>query len=137
MNDAVFVWLVVVYALLLVFLILVYRRGRRLSTKVHDPAPDGADTMRAALEDWLHQGRIVRVMVQTRTASVAELQVTLLALPAMTPPQLRSTCEALLRERMVRRVIAAWMWQRYRADQRQVLSVLVDWAKPVPQRRSA
>jgi hypothetical protein len=136
MNEPVFVWTAVIYALLLVLLILSYRRKRRLSAEVH--APQGAVvTMRNALEDWLHEERIVRVMVQTRTATVAELQVTLLAVPSMTRTQLCSTCEALLRERMVRRVIAAWMWQRYRADQRRVLAALAEWAKPVPQRRSA
>lgn len=136
MNETVFVWTAVVYALLLVLLIAAYRRKRRLTAEVHAP-PQAVVTMRNALEDWLHEKRIVRVMVQTRTATVAELQVTLLAVPSMSRDQLRSTCEALLRERMVRRVIATWMWQHYRADQRQVLAALAEWAKPVPQRRSA
>jgi len=133
MTDAgVFVWTAIVYTLILVLLILVYRRGRR--RYVEAPAEV---TMRNALEDWLHEERIVRIMVQTRTATVDELQVTLFAVPAMNLAQLKSTCEALLRERMVRRVIAAWMWQRYKANQREVLAVLAEWANPVPQRRSA
>jgi len=63
--------------------------------------------------------------------------VTLLMVPAMDLAQLKSTCEVLLRERMVRRVIAAWMWQRYKADHREVLGALATWANPTPQRRTA
>jgi len=136
MNEPVFVWIAVVYALLLALFILVYRRKRQLAAAVHVHSPAEV-TMRNALEDWLHEERIVRVMVQTRTATVAALQVTLLAVPAMDLAQLKSTCEVLLRERMVRRVIAAWMWQRYKADQREVLGVLTAWANPTPQRRTA
>jgi len=131
-DAAVFVWTAIVYTLILVILILAYRRGRRR----HVEAPAEV-TMRNALEDWLHEERIVRIMVQTRTATVAELQVTLLMVPAMDLAQLKSTCEVLLRERMVRRVIAAWMWQRYKADHREVLGALATWANPTPQRRTA
>ena len=137
MTDAeVFAWAAIVYALILALLILVYRRKRHLSAAAHVQSP-AEITMQRALVDWLQEERIVRVMVQTKTASAAELQVTLLAVPAMAAVQLKSTCEVLLRERMVRRVIAAWMWQRYKADQREVLKSLTAWANPTPQRRTA
>ena len=92
------------------------------------------DAMRNALTDWLQEQRIVRAMVTTKTASFPELQVTLLAVPAMRREQLESTCHALLRDKAVRRVIAAYVSHRHGLQVGLVLKGLLDWAKPIPMR---
>ncbi len=124
-----------VYLLLLAFLFYLIRRRSRQSAKVHDRPVDEV-VLRNALSEWLATERIQKALVTTRAVSAAELENTRTLLPSMSLAQLRSTASVLLRERMVRRIIAAWMWSRYRTDQAETLRELTEWAKPVPQRKA-
>ena len=81
-----------------------------------------------ALLDWLTEPTIVRTMIQTGTATAAELQVTLRLLPAMSETQVNDTCRTLLRDKRVRRVVVAYVGRSNAYSRAPVRRALREWA---------
>ena len=96
---------------------------------IHELVDEDANAMRNALEEWLYNPRIVKVMIDTRTATREDLTKTLLALPAMTPYTIKSTAKVLLRMKDVRRVIAIQYMRNYGIEKDEHWRVLRDLAK--------
>jgi hypothetical protein len=135
-NAALWAAIALCYLGIMIFLGWAFARRRKQQATVHVVPPE-VNTRRVALYEWLQQERIVRAMIQSRTATRSELHVTFLGIPAMSLPQLESTCESLLRDKNVRRVIAAYMVKKYGMDLGELTKELTAWANPVPERRTA
>ena len=104
---------------------------------IHEMTDEDANAMRTALEEWLYNPRIVKAMIDTRTATREDLTKTLLALPAMTPYTIRSTVKVLLRMKDVRRVIAIQVMRNHgftKDEHWRVLRDLGRWADISPPR---
>lgn len=132
-----------IFATMVVLSRLVARRAWNHKADIHEfhdeegKPDDTTEGMRDGLNEWLQNDRIVRAMMETKTATQTELQTTLLALPIMSAIQVRSTCKALLRDRNVRRVIAvefakARNWPKEKHSD--LLVALAEWAQIEPQR---
>lgn len=132
--------LVLVYIAIMALLVWAYRRKRKQMATIHDHPAEVVE-MRNALLHWLHDERIVKAMVQTGTATLLELQATLLLVPAMSKAQLAGAVQSLLRLKDVRRVIAVQIMKLNPGagpkDHANLLKGLTEWANPVPERRRA
>lgn len=113
MDQVLFaIGVIAIFATMVVLSRLVAKRAWNHKADIHEVHDDTGkvdettEGMRDGLTEWLQDERIVKAMVETRTATKDELQTTLLALPVMSATQVRSTAKALLRDRNVRRVIA-------------------------------
>lgn len=124
LDPALAVWLIWLgaCALLALFLPIWWNRKH----KIHEHTAQHT-VLRNALTDWLQQQRIVQAIHESGTYQGKHLQYAFESLPWMTEGQLRKTAATILKDRMVRRVIAAYMEKEHGTDRATVLKALNEW----------
>lgn len=132
MNDpAVVVWIVACALVVLAGLVLFHRRRRQeVTSETQHVRSEMHNTQIHAIQEWLTQERIVRVILQTRTAGLLGLQQTLNEITAMPAADVAATAAILLRHRDVRRACATFMAAKYALPHHQVMKELAEWAAP-------
>jgi hypothetical protein len=125
MVEVVVVWLVWlgVVALFAAFVPIWWTRKR----KIHERSEEQS-TLANAMTDWLQQKRIVQAILESGAFTAKQLQFTFEAIPWMSEYQLRTAAAAVLKDRMVRRVIAAYMEKEHGTDHNVVLQALKQWS---------
>ena len=125
-DPALAVWLVwlVVCLLFAAFIPIWWTRKR----SVHE-RPKEQTTLMNAMLDWLQQPRIAQAVIESGAFTTKQLQFTLEALPWMSEYQLKTAAAAILKDRMVRRVIASYMEKELGKDRAVVLQALKDWSE--------
>ena len=125
-DPALVVWAVWlgVCVLFLAFVPVWWKRKR----EVHD-IPQEMVTLQNALTDWLQQERIVRAVIESGSFTGKQLQFTFEVLPWMSEYQIKTAASAILRDRMVRRVIASYMEKAHGTDKATVQAALRIWSE--------
>jgi hypothetical protein len=112
-----------VIALFAAFIPIWWTRKREIHERT-----DEQTTLANAMTDWLQQQRVVQAIVESGSFTAKELQFVFETIPWMTEGQLRTAAAKILRDRMVRRVIATYMEQAHGTDHNVVLAALKQWS---------
>jgi LPXTG-motif cell wall-anchored protein len=82
-----------------------------------------------ALTEWLQEERIVRAMIENRVANRPGLEETFRKLAGYDERKVKAVAAALLRERNVRRVIAAHLEHAHGITHREAMAPLLEWSR--------
>lgn len=117
--------------LLIAALVLVGRKKRHVVAEKIEAMErtEEHEAILNALTEWLQEERLVRVMIDNRVANRPGLQDTFRKLQTYDERKVRAVAAALLREKNVRRLIAAHLEREHGIPHAQAMAPLLEWSR--------
>jgi hypothetical protein len=103
--------------------------AREENTELRDVRSEEQEGMLEALQQWLREPKIVKVLVHRLKAEPAYLQELLDGSDALNVHELRAVMRRILHDYTVRRVICAHIESTKGLPHREVMAALLDWAQ--------